>query len=223
MSHQPHDLLIETRDLTWWYPHSPSMVFYNNRFVLYKNDFCLLSGKTWSGKSTLAKLILRQYDFPHSMVYYKNQDLSRFSDDEVQMYRRKIGFVFQDYKLLERKTVLENIVYPLSILGAPPMHKTNKLTKIIQTVGLEKQQDTITKYLSGGEKQLVSIARALVHDPEFIIADEPTWNLDPESAKHVADVLIQLHQMGNTILFITHNTELKQYIASKTKTVEYTM
>jgi len=216
--HQPHDLLIDTRDLTWSYPNSPMMIFHNFNFALYKNDFCIVTGRAGSGKSTLVKLIIRQYNIQNKMIFYKNEDLSRLNEHEVQEFRRKVWIVFQDYKLIERKTVLENIVYPLSILQAPPMHKSIKLKKIIELVWLQKQQNIITRYLSGGEKQKVAIARALVHSPEFIIADEPTGNLDPESTKQIADILIQMHKLWNTILLITHNQWLRDYINSQVST-----
>lgn len=148
MSHEPHDLLINARGLTWGYPHAPTMVFHKLDFALYKNDFCIITGKSGSGKSTLAKLIMRQYPIEKLVLYYKQEDMARYADTEVQKFRRKIGVVFQDYKLIERKTVLENVVYPLSILGSPPLHKTTKLKKILQTLQLEKKQDTIVKYLS---------------------------------------------------------------------------
>jgi len=215
--------LINARWLTRWYPKSPTMIFHKRDFALYKNDFCIITGKSGVWKSTLAKLILWQYEVPKKMLYHKQDDMARYSQDEVQKFRRKIWVIFQDYKLLERKTVLENIVYPLSIMWSPPQHKTAKLKKIIQMVWLEDQQDTIVKYLSGWEKQKVAIARALVHNPEFIIADEPTWNLDPVNARMIADIFIQLHGMWHTILMITHNETLKTYIESITSVESYSL
>ncbi len=215
---KPHDLLIEARNLTWGYPNSPKLVFNKFNFALYKNDFAIVTWKSWSWKTSFAKLILRQYPISPKMLYHRNEDMMRMSPLEVQNFRRKVWVVFQDYKLLERKTVLENIVYPLSIAWNPLQHKTKKLKNILDIVWLIDLQDTIVKYLSWWEKQKTSIARALVHDPEFIIADEPTWNLDPISSEQIADILIQLHSLWKTILLITHDMNLKDYISKRIKT-----
>ncbi len=214
---KPHDLLIEARDLTWWYPNSPKLIFNKFNFALYKNDFAVITWKSWSWKTTLAKLIIKQYDTPPKMLFHRNQDMANMTPQEIQEFRRKIWIIFQDYKLLERKTVLENIVYPLSIAWQTLHNKTKKLKDILSIVWLTELQDTIVKYLSWWEKQKTAIARALVHDPEFIIADEPTWNLDPISAQQIADILIQLHSLWKTILLITHNMQLKDYIAKRVK------
>ncbi len=215
---KPHDLLIETRNLTWWYPNTPKLIFNKLDFALYKNDFAIVTWKSGSGKTTFAKLLLRQYPVSPKMLYHRNEDMMRMSPLEIQNFRRRVWVVFQDYKLLERKTVLENIVYPLSINWHPLQNKTQKLKNILNLVGLNDLQDTVVKYLSGGEKQKTSIARALVHEPEFIIADEPTGNLDPVSSQQVADILIQLHSLWKTILLITHDMNLKEYISKRIKT-----
>lgn len=220
MLREPHNLLIHAKDLSWWYPNVARTVFTKLNFALYQNDFCILTGVSGSGKTTLTKLILRQYKTQPKMLFHRHDDMSLMLDQEVQLFRRKVWVVFQDYKLLEWKTVIENIVYPLSIAGHPPLRKTKQLKEVLEAVGMEKQQDTIVRYLSGGEKQKVAIARALVHTPEFIIADEPTWNLDPRSSEQIADVLIKLHQMGHTILLITHDISLRDYIARDTQIVE---
>lgn len=143
--------------------------------------------------------------------------MARYGDHELQLYRRKIGAIFQDYKLIPWKTVKENVIYPLTILGQTPLSKINKLNRILKTVGLWDQKDTIVKYLSGGEQQKVAIARALIHDPEFIIADEPTGNLDNDEKHKIVDILIKLNELGHTILMITHDTQLKKYIMKKAK------
>ena len=151
------------------------------------------------------------------MMFHGHEDMSRFSNNELQLFRRKIGSIFQDYKLIPWKTVTENVLYPLSILWHSPLNQITKLKRILKTVWLEDHKDTVVKYLSWGEKQKVAIARALIHDPEFIIADEPTWNLDNDEKHRIADILIQLHELGQTILFITHDTSLKKYIQNRTK------
>lgn len=218
---QPHDLLIYAKDLTRGYPSSPSMVFFKFNFGLYKHDFCVVTGKSGAGKTTLAKLITGQYTVAKKMLFHRQEDLSRFSAQEIQNLRKKIGIIFQDYKLIPRKTVRENISYPLDLAGMPSTIKTQTIDNIIKLIGLIAVADTAVEKLSGGEQQLVALARAIVHRPEFVIADEPTGNLDPEQTRKVADLLIQLNDMGHTIMLITHDESLRDYIKHKTKISEY--
>lgn len=215
---QIHDLLIHTKDLTRWYPGSPKTIFQKFNLGLYKNDFTIVSWNSWSGKSSLAKLIIGQYKTPSKMLFHWHEDMSKYSTNELQGFRKKIWVIFQDYKLLPWKTVAENILYPLSIMGHSPLSQINKLNRVLKTLWLENHKDVIVKFLSWGEKQKVAIARALIHDPEFIIADEPTWNLDNDEKHKIADIFIQLHELGQTILLITHDTSLKKYIQNRTKT-----
>ena len=218
---QPHDLLIHSKDLTRGYPSSPSMVFFKFNFGLYKHDFCVVTGKSGAGKTTLAKLITGQYTVAKKMLFHRQEDLSRFSAQEIQNLRKKIGIIFQDYKLIPRKTVRENISYPLDLAGMPSTIKTQTIDNIIKLIGLIAVADTAVEKLSWGEQQLVALARAIVHRPEFVIADEPTGNLDPEQTRKVADLLIQLNDMGHTIMLITHDESLRDYIKHKTKISEY--
>lgn len=212
---QPHELLIHAQDLSRGYPWSPKLVFHKFNFGVYKNDFLVVSGASGSWKTSLAKLMIGEHKTAKKMLFHGHEDMARFSNHERQMYRRKIGVVFQDFKLINRKTVTENIMYPLTILGHTPLNKVTKLNKILKTVWLREQKDTIVKHLSGGEQQKVAIARALIHDPEFIIADEPTWNLDNDEKHKIVDTLVTLHELGHTIILITHDSQLKKYIMKK--------
>lgn len=218
---QPHDLLLYAKDLTRWYPGSPSMVFFKFNFGLYKHDFCVVTGRSGTGKTSLGKLLTGQYPVAKKMLFHRQEDMSRFTINEVQALRRKIGVIFQDYKLIPRKTVRENIALPLGLVGMPLTLKNQSIDNVLKTVGLSNYAEIRTDKLSGGEQQLVAIARAIVHKPEFVIADEPTGNLDPEQSRKIADLMIQLNDMGHTIMFITHDESLKDYIKSKTKITEY--
>ena len=199
------------------------MVFFKFNFGLYKHDFCVLTGKSGAGKTTLVKLLTGQYPVAKKMIYHRQEDISRFSAREIQALRKKIGIVFQDYKLIPRKTVKENISYPLDLMGMPATIKHQTIENIIKLMGLTVFADTKVEQLSGGEQQLVALARAVVHRPEFIIADEPTGNLDPDQTRKVADILIQLNDMGHTVLLITHDELLRDYIKTKTKISEYSL
>lgn len=205
--------LIEVSALTWWYPGAHQLIFDDFHFTLQQGDFCFLVGKSGTGKTTLVKFLLRQLVPPLKTIFYNKEDIARFGADEVQTYRRNLGVVFQDFKLIETMTVRENVIYPLLIDGTDPLEKIQYLDSIMKMLGLFEKKQVPCKLLSWWEKQRVSIARALASDPKFIIADEPTGNLDRENSQAIADALIDLHKQGHTILLITHDQRLVDYIA----------
>lgn len=198
-------------------------LFQNFDFELNQGDFCFVMGRSGSGKTTLVKFLMRQITPPAKTVFYKDEDLSRLTELEVQNYRRKIGVIFQDYKLISDKTVAENIVYPLEVMHLSPEEREAKLTEALARVHMSDKRDTKIHSLSGGEKQKVAIARALITDPAFIIADEPTGNLDQDASRMIADILIEAHKAGNTILFITHDNALMEYVRNKHEVRLFTM
>jgi len=210
-----HNLLIDIKDLTWWYPNSPSMLFHKFNLGLYRNDFFVLMWKSGTGKSTLVNFMIWNIKIPPRTLYHKREDLSRFSDHEIQLYRRKLGIVFQDYKIIEDFTAKENIVYPLRLYEVGDSVIDRKFTQIKNKLGLHDIQHIKVKYLSGWEKQKIAIARALIHDPEFIIADEPTGNLDREHTQQIADLLIETNKQWNTVFLITHDIHLLEYLKYK--------
>lgn len=210
-----HDLLIDIKHLTRGYPEGTTTLFRDFNFSLYKNDFCVVMGKSGVGKSTLVKFIIWDIKIPLRTIYHKREDLARFSDYEIQMYRRKLGIVFQDYQLMDDLSVRENISYPLQLYGIQEDTIDRKYRDISARLNLEKLSDIPSKFLSWGEKQKVAIARAIIHEPEFIIADEPTGNLDREHTQQIADILIQHHRLGNTVLLITHDIHLLEYLKYK--------
>jgi len=207
--------LIEIQKLTRWYPWSDEHIFDQFDFSLNKGEFVFLVGSSGTGKTTLVKFLLRELVPPLKTIFYHQEDIARFTDNEVQNYRRKMGVIFQDYKLLESMTVLQNITYPLIIDNVDPVEVYDRIEDILKNIWLSDKKNTLCQALSGGEKQRVSIARSLVSEPEFIIADEPTGNLDWNNSKMVADSMITLHQQWHTILFITHDQRLMEYIQGK--------
>lgn len=200
--------IIKIENLTRWYDMGQN-IFNRFNFQLDKWDFCFLTGKSWVGKTTLVKFLLRQLTPPHKMIFYKKEDLSRYDDDEVQLYRRNLWVVFQDYKIVDNQTAEENILLPLNITNEPIDQEHIK--KILEILKISDKKDTLCRYLSWWEKQRVSIARALASNPEFIIADEPTGNLDRDNTTAIVDTLIELNKSGHTILFITHDQKLIEY------------
>ncbi len=211
--------LIEIENLKWWYPSSYKFLFNNFSFKLFERDFLVLVGKSGSWKTTLVKFLIRQLNPPRKTIYFKKEDISRFSDLEVQKYRRNIWVIFQDFKLIEWKTVFENIAYNLEMRWETADKIEKKVNKVLYKIWLFDQKDVKIPYLSWWEKQRVAIARSLVSNPQFIIADEPTGNLDPITAKQIVDLLIELNNQWNTVLFITHDLNLITHLKSKKKNI----
>jgi len=213
--------LIDIHNLKWFYPKTQEPIFENLNIKIDKNDFCFIVGKSGVGKTTLIKFLIRQLRPPQKMIFHKKEDIARFSPFEVQTYRRNIWVVYQDFKLIDRKNVAENIAYPLEIAWIDKKTREDKVDSILKLLGLSKKKYTKIPHLSWGEKQRVAIGRAIINDPEFIIADEPTWNLDRESSKNIAETLIKLNDQGNTIVLITHDQHLIERVNKKhtTKTI----
>jgi len=209
--------LIAIKDLTRWYPDSKKPLFKKLNFELYKWDFTVIIGKSGVWKSTIVKFLIWQFRPFDRTVYYRMDDMARYSDADIQNYRRKIWIVFQDYKLIDALSVKENIVYPLRIQWNDDITIQSKYRNITTKLHIEDINKLDCNTLSGWEKQKVAIARAMINNPEFIIADEPTWNLDREYTQEIGDLLIEANKSWNTILLITHDVHLLNYIKSKIK------
>lgn len=207
--------LIEIKNLSRWYRDNPAPLFDKLSLSLDANDFFVLTGKSWAGKTTLVKFITGKLVPPEKTIFYNKQDMTTFTSDDIQILRKRLGIIFQDYQLLEDLSVRENIVYPLRLYELGETIIESKLKQVLQKVNLKHLLETPAKLLSSGEKQKVSLARALIHDPEFIIADEPTGNLDRENTQVVADILIEANKNGNTIFLITHDIHLLNYLKAK--------
>jgi len=215
MDRREHNLILNVDELTWGFPDSQTLLFDKFNFSLYKWDFSILMWKSGAGKTVFSKFLIWKIPAPKKCIFYKMSDLSTFSKADIQMYRRKLWIVFQDYNLLHSLSVKENIVYPLHIYWLWDDTIEMKYQKIRDELWLDKLEPSDVVRLSGWEKQLVSIARAVIHDPELIIADEPTWNLDWENTQRVADVLIDLNKRWKTVLLITHDIHLLNYISKQ--------
>ena len=209
--------LIAIKDLTRWYPDSKKPLFKKLNFELFKWEFSVVIGKSGVWKSTLVKFLIWQFRPFTRTVYYKMDDMARYSDADIQKYRRKIWIVFQDYKLIDALSVKENITYPLKLEDQDDTTIQSKYREITSKLHIEDINKMDCKALSWGEKQKVAIARAMINNPEFIIADEPTGNLDWEYTQEIWDLLIEANNMWNTILLITHDVHLLDYIKSKIK------
>lgn len=209
--------LIAIKDLTRWYPDSKKPLFKKLNFELFKGEFTVIIGKSGVWKSTIVKFLIWQFRPYTRTVYYRMDDMAHYSDADIQNYRRKIWIVFQDHKLIDALSVKENITYPLKIQWDEEDTIQAKYRMITSKLHIEDLNKLDCNTLSWWEKQKVAIARAMINNPEFIIADEPTWNLDWEYTQEIGDLLIEANNSWNTILLITHDIQLLNYIKSKIK------
>ena len=183
---------------------------FNLSFHIPKGELVFLMGPTGAGKSTVLKTIYRDISITDGTLLINGEDVGKIRRRHVPRFRRKIGMVFQDYKLIPDRTVFENIALPLHIEGVSKKHIKDKVYDIGEKVGLKKRINNYPSQLSGGEKQRVSIARALVKEPILILADEPTGNLDPNVSDEILDLLEIATDSGTAVLMATHNFPLVQ-------------
>jgi cell division transport system ATP-binding protein len=169
-----------------------------------KGEFVFIVGPSGAGKSTIIKLISREELPTKGYLVVGGRDLSRLRRREVPFYRRKLGVVFQDFRLLPNKTVYENIAFAMEVVEAPPRIIKKRIPEVLQLVGLKHKMWAMPSELSGGEQQRVSLARAIVNNPELIIADEPTGNLDPETSWEIFRLLNEINRSGTTVIVATH-------------------
>jgi cell division transport system ATP-binding protein len=186
-----------------------------------KGEFVFLTGPSGAGKSTLLRLLLRS-DVPSSgKLIVGGRDLAQLTRRQVQAYRRSIGFVFQDFKLLSTKPVLENIAFVPRVLGMAAAQQERRTFQVLKWVGLQHRMTAYPLELSGGEQQRIAIARALVNDPIIIIADEPTGNLDPDLSLEIMNLFREINARGTTVLVATHDRELIRRVGRRTVTLDH--
>ena len=173
-----------------------------------RGDFVFLVGASGSGKTTLLSLLLREEEATDGEIRVAGNDLRRLTNRQVPQYRRSIGFVFQDYKLLANKTVWQNVAFALEVIGTRRSAIKSLVPQVLQTVGLTGKENNYPHELSGGEQQRVAIARAYVNHPQILLADEPTGNLDPTTSLGIMEVLDAINRTGTTIVMATHNEEI---------------
>jgi cell division transport system ATP-binding protein len=177
-------------------------------FELLKGEFCFVTGHSGAGKSTLMKMIHMGEKPTRGEVRVSGYNSSKIKPREVAMLRRKIGYVFQDFKLLQNRTVSQNIAFALEVTGARPTVIRTKVGRLLAQVGLASKSEAMPSELSGGEQQRIAIARSLAHDPLVLLADEPTGNLDERATTGIFDLIRSINASGTAVLFATHDLEL---------------
>jgi cell division transport system ATP-binding protein len=199
--------VVLLHDVTMRYPNG-KIALHEVDLAIPEGDFVFLVGPSGAGKSTLIKLLIRDEIATQGDVVVDGQNLAKLRRRQVPKVRRKIGIVFQDYKLLPAKSVYDNVAFALEVTGTPRKVIRPAVERVLALVGLTAQARQVPSQLSGGEQQRTAIARALVHDPTLIIADEPTGNLDPLISWEILQLLLRINELGVTVLMATHNAEV---------------
>lgn len=199
-------VLVEFRDV--FLSYDQHVVLDHVSFELYKGEFLSIVGPSGAGKSTMIKCLNLQQRPDSGRIIVAGRDITLLRDRELPYYRRKVGTVFQDFKLLPSKTVFENIAFALEVSNTPNREIKQRVELMLETVGMSAKRDNFPKELSGGEQQRVAIARALVHDPKILIADEPTGNLDPVNTWEIIELLYKINKSGTMVILATHDREI---------------
>lgn len=207
--------------------HSVSKIYNNNYHALHdvsltigEKEFVSIVGRSGAGKSTIIKLLLREDRPSRGRILFKGVDIARLKGKGVVNYRRRIGAIFQDFRLLPSKNVYENIAFAMEASGRPKDEINADVPQVIEIVGLKGKEENFPNELSGGEKQRVAVARALVQRPEVILADEPTGNLDPIHTWEIVKLLLKINEFGTSIVLATHAKDIVNFLKRRVITLE---
>ena len=189
-------------------------------FEIKEKEFVSIAGRSGAGKTTLLKLILAEEEPTKGRVFFGDQDIHKIKKANLPNFRRKIGVVFQDYKLLPSKTISENVAYALEVIGASDKEISQRVPEVLEIVDLLDKTHKFPSQISQGQRQRATIARALIHRPDVILADEPTGNLDPYNASEIIQLLLKINELGTTIILATHNKEIINSLEKRVITLE---
>ncbi len=216
--------MINIRNISKIYPaHGgyPSITALDEvSFEIKKDEFVSLVGKSGSGKTTLLRIILAEETPTKGRVFFDGKDVYKIKRNKLPFLRRRIGTVFQDYKLFPHKTTYENIAYVMEVIGASNEEIQRDVPQVLNIVGLGERSNNFPRELSGGEKQRVAIARALIHRPDVILADEPTGNLDPYNSFEIIKLLVKIYEMGTTVMLSTHDKDVINMLRKRVITLD---
>lgn len=178
-------------------------------------ELVVLEGASGSGKTTIFKLIFKEIEPSKGKIVIDGQEIKEIKDNKIPLYRSKIGFAFQDFKLINDRTVFENIALALEIMNFSDKLIKDRVGHLLKLIGMEDKAQFFPRQLSGGELQRVGIARAIAHEPKILLADEPTGNLDPETAAKIAKLLTEINKLGTTVVVATHDQELVKHLKAR--------
>jgi cell division transport system ATP-binding protein len=186
-----------------------------------KGEFLFLTGPSGAGKSTFLRMLLREELPSEGELSVAGRSLKDMTASQVQSYRRSVGFVFQDFRLIPRFTVFQNVSFVMRVLGMAPAVQQRKTFQVLKWVGLQHRMNALPEELSGGEQQRVAIARALVNDPQLVLADEPTGNLDPDLSLEIMNLFREINARGTTVIVATHDRELIRRVGRRSITLDH--
>ena len=210
--------MIEITDLTKTYDRS-SRALKNVNITIDDGEFVFITGRSGSGKSTLLRILLKEVDPTSGQVIVNHMDLGKMPRRYVPKYRRTLGVVFQDFRLLKDKTVYENVAFAQRVIGVPGRTIRESVPRMLKMVGLSSKYKSFPHQLSGGEQQRVAIARALINQPAVLLADEPTGNLDPQNAMDIMRLLEEINSRGTTVIVVTHSHEIVDLMKKRVITI----
>lgn len=187
---------------------------------IHKGEFVFVVGASGSGKSTFIKLLLREIEASSGKVMVNGKNITQLKHKQIASHRRRIGCVFQDFRLLKDRNVFENVAFAQRVISVPHRLIGNNVTRILNLVGLQGKEKAFPKELSGGEQQRVALARALVNKAPLLIADEPTGNLDPKTSMEIMQLLEEINQQGTTVIVVTHDSEIVDTLQKRVITLE---
>ncbi|MEK7174274.1 MAG: cell division ATP-binding protein FtsE [Patescibacteria group bacterium] len=200
--------------------NSHSTALEDVNFRVNPGEFVSLVGRSGAGKSTVIKLLIGEEKPNRGRIFFGQYEINKLNDKDLPPFRRHIGIVFQDFRLLAAKNAYENVAFALEVAGRPQREIADLVPQVLDMVGLGDKTKNFPHELSGGEKQRVAIARAMVHRPEVIIADEPTGNLDPFHAAEIIDLLKKINQLGTTVILATHDRDIVNAVEKRVITLD---
>ena len=211
--------MIKFENITKIYPPN-TVALKDVSFEIKEKEFICLVGKSGAGKTTLLKILLAREEPTKGKAFFEDQDVHEIKPNELPEFRKRIGSVFQDYKLLPSKTTYENVAYIMEVLGRSDEEISRDVPKVLEIVGLTERANHFPAQLSAGEHQRAAIARALIHRPDVILADEPTGNLDPYNTSDIIRLLLKINELGTTIILSTHNKEIINSLGKRVISLE---
>ena len=211
--------MIEIRNLSKTYA-TGSKALQGINITIDDGDFVFIMGRSGSGKSTLLKLLLKETEPTSGYIIVNDMNLQKMPRRYIPRYRRELGVIFQDFRLLKDRNVFENVAFAQRVIGASARSIRESVPEMLKLVGLSAKYKALPQHLSGGEQQRVAIARALINRPEVLLADEPTGNLDHENAVQIMKLLGHINELGTTVVVVTHSHELVEQIGGRVITLE---
>ena len=200
--------MIEFVNVSKQFEDAGNVALDNASFKIENGEFVFLVGSSGAGKTTITKLLMRERNVTEGQIYLDGIDITKIPDKEIPYLRRKMGVVFQDFRLLEDRTVYENVEFAMRVVGASKREIRKRVPEVLNEVGLNYKAKMYPRQLSGGEQQRVALARALVNHPVILVADEPTGNLNPQTALEIMEVFEEINRMGTTIIMATHAKDI---------------